>query len=67
MSGRIPAQFKSPIPLAMLAGGFVWIVFDSVFFGMLTAAATFVLSRRDQRSETARDSAAVNRDAGRND
>lgn len=42
---------RSPLILAVLAGGFVWIVFDSLALGILAAAATFFLSRRDQRSD----------------
>lgn len=49
---RIKNKIKSPVPLAIIAGGFVWIVFDSVALGLLTAAATVFLIKRDRDHET---------------
>ncbi|GLQ19729.1 hypothetical protein ACFFUB_14970 [Algimonas porphyrae] len=39
------------MPLGLIVGGFVWIVFDSLFFGFLAAAAVIILRKRDERED----------------
>ncbi|MGB6228506.1 MAG: hypothetical protein WBF53_00080 [Litorimonas sp.] len=49
MSEERPSVDGSHVALAICAGGFVWLVFDSLFFGALAGAAAFLLLRRDAR------------------
>lgn len=48
MSERRTFPIKSPIILALMSGGFVWLVLDSFAFGILTAFATVFLIKRDR-------------------
>ncbi|WP_298913410.1 hypothetical protein [uncultured Algimonas sp.] len=41
----------SHIALAICAGSFVWLVFDSLVFGALASVATFLLLIRDAKAD----------------
>lgn len=42
---------RSTLPLAFIVGGFVWIVFESFVFGLLTFMAVIILRKRDARED----------------
>lgn len=44
-------SLKSPIPLAVIMGGLVWLLFDSVALGIVAAFATLFLVKRDQTDD----------------
>ncbi|MEM7729944.1 MAG: hypothetical protein AAF311_11835 [Pseudomonadota bacterium] len=42
---------RSPFVMGLVVGGLSWVIFDSLFFGLLAAAATGLLMRRDARED----------------
>lgn len=40
-----------PMLLAIIAGGFVWFVFDSFFFGMLAGFIAYVMADKSQKEK----------------
>lgn len=41
----------SPFGLALIVGGFIWIVSESLLFGALAGFATIVLLKRDAKED----------------
>ena len=51
MTDQTPSLQKSPAVLAVLIGGFVWLVFDSLALGVVAAFTTFFLMKRDHEED----------------
>lgn len=51
MSEEEKNTVKSPLPMAIIVGGFIWIVSESLLFGALAGFLTLILMKRDARED----------------